>query len=168
MIRIIFFVWVKFHFFFFLLANYSQRASTRNTYLIHKIILKRGKDRANSHNPQRKLIVTSLLCNGTSHCEMVWSAARSAHNKLTRCCTIPVIISCVVSKELQFLQKILLPILFNFQEEKLERLNMQGIFLCHTVFNSGRNFSKDLDYVLHLRECCISVKIWARIGKDII
>ena len=65
-------------FFFFLLAKYSQCTSTCNAYLIHKIILVPGKDRANPHNTQRKLFVTSLLCNGMSHCAMVRSAAHSA------------------------------------------------------------------------------------------
>ena len=60
-------------------AEYSQRTSTRNSYFIHQIILV-------CDNMQRKLIVTSLLCNGTIHC--MFSSHRLVHNKLTRFCTI--------------------------------------------------------------------------------
>ena len=71
--------WVKFCSLSLSRLNIASARPTPNTYFIHKTILVRDKI-ANPHNTQLKLIVTSLLCNGTIHC--TFRSHRLVHNKL--------------------------------------------------------------------------------------
>ena len=78
--------------FFFLLAIYSQRASTRITYFIHRIILVCDKIAQIHIIHSANLLwhhccaVERLLCNAMIRCTI--SSHRLAHNQFTRCYTI--------------------------------------------------------------------------------